>query len=115
VRLVLGSGGEAREFLVTFDADSSEPRVRTVASDGKRLERATGVSTVLTRVDDAWSLQVSVSPAALPKGEARDGSSLDDLAFNLGVADNDETFHTQWRWLAPRSIPALLRLGDGGQ
>ena len=115
VRLVLGSGGEAREFLVTFDADSSEPRIRTLAADGRRLERAAGVSAVLARVDDAWSLQVSVSPAALPKGEARDGSSLDDLAFNLGVADNDETYHTQWRWLAPRSIPALLRLGDGGQ
>jgi len=115
VRLVLGSGGEARELLVTFDADSSEPRIRTLAADGKRLERAAGVSAVLARVDGAWSLQVSVSPTALPKGEARDGSSLDDLAFNLGVADNDETYHTQWRWLAPRSIPALLRLGDGGR
>ena len=115
VRLVLGSGREARELLVTFDAESSEPRIRTVAADGKRLERATGVSAVLARVDDAWSLQVSVSPTALPKGEARGESSLDDLAFNLGVADNDETYHTQWRWLAPRSIPALLRLGDDGR
>jgi hypothetical protein len=110
VRVVLGSGAQAREHLVTFDAESSEPRVRTLAADGKRLERAEGVSAILTRVDDAWSLQLSISQQALPAGE-----SLDDLAFNLGVADNDETFHTQWRWLAPRAIPALLRLGDGGR
>jgi hypothetical protein len=23
-------------------------------------------------------------------------------ALQVGVADNDDTFHTQWRWLAPR-------------
>lgn len=112
VRLVLGSGGEARELLVTFDANSKEPVVRTLSADGKTLERAAGVSTVLTRVDDAWSLQLSVARVALPAGRTPDGAALDDLAFNLGVADNDETFHTQWRWLAPRGIPALLRLGS---
>jgi len=25
---------------------------------------------------------------------------------NLGVADNDDTYHTQWRWLAPVGTPA---------
>ena len=25
---------------------------------------------------------------------------------NVGVADNDETYHTQWRWLAPTETPA---------
>jgi hypothetical protein len=23
----------------------------------------------------------------------------------IGVADNDDTYHTQWRWLAPRDHP----------
>jgi L-aspartate oxidase len=41
----------------------------------------------------------------------RAGARLADLPVNLGVADNDETFHTQWRWLAPRDIPARLRVG----
>ncbi len=30
-------------------------------------------------------------------------------AINIGVADNDDTFHTQWRWLSPNSFPATLR------
>jgi hypothetical protein len=24
------------------------------------------------------------------------------------VADNDDTFHTQWRWLSPSDLPANL-------
>jgi len=28
---------------------------------------------------------------------------------NVGVADNDDTYHTQWRWLAPRDLPAQLQ------
>ena len=27
-------------------------------------------------------------------------------ALNAGVADNDQTYHTQWRWLAPADHPA---------
>ena len=26
--------------------------------------------------------------------------------LNVGVADNDQTYHTQWRWLAPADLPA---------
>ena len=29
--------------------------------------------------------------------------------LNVGVADNDNTYHTQWRWLAPTEAPAQLR------
>jgi hypothetical protein len=29
--------------------------------------------------------------------------------LNVGVADNDNTYHTQWRWLAPTEAPAELR------
>ncbi|MFZ4721865.1 MAG: metallophosphoesterase family protein [Phycisphaerales bacterium] len=29
--------------------------------------------------------------------------------LNVGVADNDNTYHTQWRWLAPTEAPAALR------
>lgn len=29
--------------------------------------------------------------------------------LNVGVADNDDTFHTQWRWLSPRNLPATLQ------
>jgi len=30
--------------------------------------------------------------------------------INVGIADNDDTYHTQWRWLAPRSTPARATL-----
>ncbi|MBM4006233.1 MAG: metallophosphoesterase [Planctomycetes bacterium] len=30
-------------------------------------------------------------------------------SLNVGVADNDNTYHTQWRWLAPTEAPAALR------
>ncbi|MBX3355158.1 MAG: metallophosphoesterase [Phycisphaeraceae bacterium] len=30
--------------------------------------------------------------------------------LNIGVADNDDTYHTQWRWLSPKSHPARLML-----
>ena len=30
--------------------------------------------------------------------------------LNVGVADNDNTYHTQWRWLAPAETPAEVRV-----
>jgi hypothetical protein len=51
-------------------------------------------------------LTIDVARAALPAG-----AEIEGLAVNLGVADNDETYHTQWRWLAPRGTPARLRMG----
>jgi hypothetical protein len=109
VRLVLGEGAEAREYLVTLEGDGpagpTTPRVRALARDGKTLASTEAVSAVFTRLATAWSLQLSVRADALPEG-----TRLNDLPVNVGVADNDETFHTQWRWLAPRDIPARLRV-----
>jgi hypothetical protein len=80
--------------------------VRTLAADGRTLAPTDAVSAVLTTAKDGWSVQVRVDSAALPSG-----ARLAGLPINVGVADNDETFHTQWRWLAPRDIPARLRIG----
>lgn len=110
VRLVLGEGAEAREYIVTLEgsgaAGAATPRIRTLGPDGKTLVSTEAVSAVFTTLSNAWSLQLSVRADALPTG-----ARLADLPINLGVADNDETFHTQWRWLAPRDIPARLRVG----
>jgi len=32
------------------------------------------------------------------------------IMLNIGVADNDETYHTQWRWLAPKEYPLHLHV-----
>jgi predicted phosphodiesterase len=110
VRVVLGEGAEAREYVVTFESTGASggiaPRVRTLAADGRTLAPTDAVSAVLTTAKDGWSVQVRVDSAALPSG-----ARLAGLPINVGVADNDETFHTQWRWLAPRDIPARLRIG----
>jgi len=47
---------------------------------------------------DGWAARCTI-PAALMKGVT---------AINVGVADNDDTFHTQWRWLSPSDLPAAL-------
>lgn len=33
---------------------------------------------------------------------------MEGFGLNIGVADNDETYHTQWRYLAPRDVPARV-------
>ena len=51
-----------------------------------------GVQWEATRLQSrGWRLRATVE---LPAGAPPD-------AIQVGVADNDETFHTQWRWLAP--------------
>ena len=47
---------------------------------------------------DGWSARCAISPELL-KGVS---------GINIGVADNDDTFHTQWRWLSPSDLPATL-------
>jgi hypothetical protein len=106
VRVTLGEGAEGREYLVTFDAATNAPVVETLAADGKRLGKTDLVSATFLNTPTGWSLTLDLSPAALPEG-----IRLEDLTLNVGVADNDETYHTQWRWLAPRNAPARLRAG----
>jgi hypothetical protein len=104
VRVVLGEGPEAREYLVTFDEQSMSPLVRTLSPDRKSLVPAEAVRATLVRAERMWHLSLIVEAGALPEG-----ARLDGLPINIGVADNDETYHTQWRWVAPRSLPARLK------
>jgi hypothetical protein len=107
VRFQLGSGPERRDYLVTLQGSESGPTplIRRVAAKGA-LEAAPEAAVTLWRSEGRWQMRIDLARGALPEG-----ATLDGLAINLGVADNDETYHTQWRWLAPREIPALLRTG----
>jgi len=104
VRVILGDGPQAREFLVTMAADGPRPVVRALSPDRKRLEPTTALSATVALGSKGWRLHLMIAAEALPAG-----APLDGLPVNIGVADNDETYHTQWRWLAPRSEPARLR------
>lgn len=104
VRVVLGEGPTAREFLVTFGSDGSSPVLRALSADRTRAEPSGDLGLTLVVGSSEWTLTIDVGSSALPPGE-----SVDGLAVNIGVADNDETYHTQWRWLAPKSAPARIR------
>jgi hypothetical protein len=107
--VTLGEGAEGREYLVTFDATTNAPVVEMLAADGKRLGKTDLVSATFLNTPTGWSLTLDLSATALPEG-----IRLEDLPLNVGVADNDETYHTQWRWLAPKTVPARLRANAPG-
>jgi hypothetical protein len=106
VRVILGEGPTAREFLVTFKSDGPSPVLRALSPDRTRAEPSGDLGLTLIVGPNEWILTLDVARSALPKG-----ASIDGLAINLGVADNDETYHTQWRWLAPKATPARIRAG----
>ncbi len=105
VRITLGEREEAREYLVSFDRESGGPTVESLDASGQRLEAARAARATLLRTDRGWRLSIALEPSARPVG----ASSWDGLPINVGIADNDETYHTQWRWLAPRQVPAKLQ------
>lgn len=47
-----------------------------------------------------WTARITIDPS----GSGRPAS------VQVGVADNDDTYHTQWRWLAPRGPAGSCRL-----
>ena len=109
VRLVLGEGPQAREFSVTFRQPDLSPVVRALSPDRSRLEPSGDLLATLVRSPDGsrgWTLLVEVTAKAVPPTGGASG--LAGLALNIGVADNDETYHTQWRWLAPKATPARI-------
>jgi 3',5'-cyclic AMP phosphodiesterase CpdA len=107
VRIELGEGPGRRAYLVTFPADKDAPRVRRLDTVSGRLVDDPVPAATFVRGPDRWRLVVDLPGATRPEGLA-----WRDTPVNVGVADNDETYHTQWRWLAPASIPARLRPVD---
>lgn len=112
VRLVLGEGPQAREFSVTFREADLAPVVRSLSPDRNRLEPSTELLATLVKspeTERGWTLNLEVTDKALPpSARPPAGAGIAGLPINLGVADNDETYHTQWRWLAPKATPARI-------
>ena len=78
---------------------SSEPAAWTwEPSTGSVLGARSGPTFERTPSTDGWSARCTIPPELL-KGVT---------GINVGVADNDDTFHTQWRWLSPSDLPANL-------
>ena len=62
----------------------------------------------LERKGAAWRLRCTVD---WPGGTVPE--DLSGIRVQVGVADNDETYHTQWRWLAPGGAEGGARLIRG--
>lgn len=60
---------------------------------------------MVERRGPAWRLRCTVD---WPGGTVPD--DLSGIAVQVGVADNDETYHTQWRWLAPGGADGGARM-----
>ena len=56
-----------------------------------------------TRAGTGWSAHMEVP---LPASAGANAS------IQVGIADNDDTFHTQWRWLAPAAAAGRWRLAE---
>ena len=106
VRVVLGEGPDSREFLVTFTQGTLAPVIRSLSPDRSKLQPSTDLAITLTSSQQSWNLAIDVLRSAIPAG-----TDLNGLSINVGVADNDSTYHTQWRWLAPRETPARISTG----
>lgn len=96
-RRVSDPGADAVKVTWT-DADGegwamAEPFTpRATASSGSRVPEATSGTSAA-----GWWAELRIPmPAGLPS------------RLNVGVADNDDTYHTQWRWLAPTDASARL-------
>ena len=101
------------------DARSPEKRMRDPGGDAFRVDwnDASGEHWLLVEpftpatLSSVAGLKCTVRSGALAAGgwwaeaELPPGPGL-PRSVNVGVADNDETYHTQWRWLAPAESPA---------
>lgn len=119
VLLRLGSPPDGRVWFLELLAVEGDPRLGVnawaVASPDGPLEalEPSRLQTAARRLPPdpehpgAWTLEIQL-PETLWRPLLRE----DRLELQVGVADNDDTYHTQWRWLAPDPAPLRVRL-DG--
>jgi 3',5'-cyclic AMP phosphodiesterase CpdA len=84
IRLQFADGSEF--FLEPFEATPTVLAVRD-----ERLEPTDRVSVEVDPASPVATVRLRLDPGL--------AAALADGGINLGVADNDFTFHTQWRWL----------------
>lgn len=101
IALMIGDGPNQRRFYL-------EPRggleVFEVLPDGSRRSTIQANLVDWRHSTPGWGVAILIPPDLL-QAEPRGG----DIRINVGVADNDDTYHTQWRWLAPAGYPASVR------
>jgi hypothetical protein len=99
IRIQLPDGPEGERDLLfePFSPGSGTPMA--VGADGSLRPVPDAEIDAFAVEDGAWRVALRLPARFRPKPGDR---------INLGVADNDWTYHTQWRWLAPEAFPALF-------
>jgi hypothetical protein len=106
IRLELGEGPGRRRWLVEFYRNST-PRI--LEDTGEGLEAVATEDLDRPFIDwqmapNGWRAQVRIPRNAWPT------PSAEGVPLQIGIADNDDTYHTQWRWLAPPDHPVRVVL-----
>lgn len=109
IRIDVGEGPSRRSLLL--ELLPGEASIRAFASSSGGVPSAievtggdpTAPEAICRPLGDGWSAQVRL-PGLLDDGRP--------LRLQVGVADNDDTYHTQWRWLAPKTHPLMLMRTD---
>ncbi len=99
VRIEIGSGAEMRTFIA-FVKTGAVLEISELKGD-----ELTPMAAAAARLDASlgeWRLHLELPTACVP--------AENQFRINIGIADNDGHYHTQWRWLAPKAVPATLRL-----
>lgn len=99
VRLEVGAGKGKRTF-VCVPISGGKISLQELKDD--KLVASGAPMPILDSMLGNWTLQLTLPPNLLPIERP--------LPINLGIADNDGHYHTQWRWLAPKAVPATLVL-----
>lgn len=101
IRLQLATGEEF--FLEPFRANPQAFAVR-----GDALEPTALLTPSVELSDQRAVVRLTLNPELVRTATAEAGG------INLGVADNDFTYHTQWRWLMPAGQWAPIRPRPSG-
>lgn len=103
VRILLPDGPEGERELLLEPFTPAGGALMAVGPDGSLREIADAKVDSFGVDDGGWRIALRLPERFLPKRGDR---------INVGVADNDWTYHTQWRWLAPDAFPARFSAAD---
>lgn len=106
ILIELGEEPACRRWLVELDPDGREEVFEAV---GDRVvvvppEQDDRPFIDWDRIPGGWRAEIRVPRTCFPSPSAA------RLPLQIGVADNDDTYHTQWRWIAPRRAPLQLQV-----
>jgi hypothetical protein len=97
IRILLPDGPDGERELLFEPFTPGRGTLMAVGADGSLRPIPDAEIDAFAVEDATWRLAVRLPERFRPAPGHR---------INIGVADNDWTYHTQWRWLAPEAFPA---------